>query len=95
VQNYIKELKAKGKAFCGFTEYGRGVVPVGGSISQATIDARIKVFSVDAVYLKSIPTVEVWSYWYTTDGANPNVQGDQWRLLDPASQAAWRAATAQ
>lgn len=92
VQRYLTLLAALGKPFNGFTEYGRGVVPFGGTLDPTTAIARRALFPIDATYLRSLPDVRVWCYWYTLDGANPkNPTPDQWRLTDPASQAAWRA----
>lgn len=87
VQNYMKELAAKGKNFNGFTEYGRGVIASGGSYSQTVANARIAVMKADAIYLATLPNVDVWSYWYTTDIAS----GDQWRFTDTGSINTWLA----
>lgn len=87
VQGFLAALKTKGKAFHGFTEYGRGVSTATAPLSAAALAARPALFAADKAYLLSIPTAEVWSYWFTTDLAS----GDQWRMADPASQAAWRA----
>lgn len=86
VQRYITLLNQRGKLFNGFTEYGRGVVPQGGTLTDAMVQQRVNVFSADDNYLHNLPGVQVWSYWYTTDLAS----GDQWRLTDSTSQHAWR-----
>ncbi len=84
VQNFIKALHAKGKKFNGFTEYGRGVVAPGASFNQSIATARAKIIAVDATYIKTLPDVNVWAYWYTTGSAG------QWRFTDSASIDAWK-----
>jgi len=88
LQNYIKELAKKGHQFNGYTEYGRGVIAPGTTSSPAVAAARANVIKVDAAYLKSLPNVDVWAYWFTTDLVN----GDQWRFTDAASISAWKTA---
>lgn len=88
VQNFLKELAKRGHHFNGFTEYGRGVTPAGATPSSTQAAARAAVIKTDNAYLRSLPTVDVWAYWYTTDLAS----GDQWRFTDAASVKAWRAA---
>ena len=86
VQNYIHELAKKGHKFNGFTEYGRGVIAKGSGFNQAVATARASVIRLDATYLATLPSVNVWTYWFTTDKAS----GDQWRFTDAASISAWR-----
>ncbi len=90
--NFAASLKAAGHRFDGFTEYGRGVIPTGGVISVADVSARQQVYSTDRAYIDSTlrpatPHPFVWAYWYTSGSAG------QWRLLDGASQQAWRSAS--
>jgi hypothetical protein len=85
VQNFIHELTNKGHLFDGFTEYGRGVIASGATFNTAVATARANVISVDAKYLATLPGVDVWAYWFTTDKAS----GDQWRFTDAASISAW------
>lgn len=92
VQRYLKLLTDMGKDFNGFTEYGRGAIPFGQSLDPSIPAQREALFPIDAAWLLSLPAVQVWCYWYTTDGADPNnPRPDQWRMLDERSQAAWRA----
>ena len=85
VLNFIKEVESLGRRFNGFTEYGRGVGVYGGPVSAADARRRIEVFAADNIWLRGRRGVNAWCYWYTTDMAS----GDQWRLLDSASQDAW------
>lgn len=95
VQRYLTLLAERGKDFHGFTEYGRGVVPFGGALQADVGASRASLIPVDAAYLRSLPDVRVWCYWYTTDGADPNNPSpDQWRMTDADSQAAWRRVAA-
>ena len=85
VQNFIKELAARHHEFNGFTEYGRGVIPNGGSANADVAAARAAVIKTDATYINTLPNVDVWAYWFTTDKAS----NDQWRFTDDASLKAW------
>jgi len=84
VLNFIREVEAKGRTFNGFTEYGRGIVPV----SDADVARRISVFAADNEWLRSRGGVNTWAYWYCPGAV------DQWRMLDAASQEAWRKVAA-
>ena len=86
VQNFIQTLTKKGHLFDGFTEYGRGVIASGTTFNAAVATARAKVISLDAKYLATLPGVDVWAYWFTTDKAS----ADQWRFTDAASINAWQ-----
>lgn len=86
VQNYLHELAKKGHQFNGFTEYGRGVIASGAGFNPAVAKARANVIRLDATYLATLPSVNVWTYWFTTDKAS----GDQWRFTDAASISAWK-----
>jgi len=90
VTNYLKELSRKGRHFDGFPEYGRGVIPAGGTFDAKVAADRSKVIPVDAAWLRSMGA-SAWLYWYTTDRAT----GDQWRFTDAASIKAWRAEAAK
>ena len=76
-----------GHRFNGFTEYGRGAVDRQHPLTQAMVTQRERVFAADNRYLRSLPGVRVWAYWYTTDLGSSR----QWRLTDARSQQAWRA----
>ncbi len=86
IQRYLTLLHQRGKQFNGFTEYGRGMTDSTHPLTSTLVKQRLSVFAADATYLRSLPGVRVWCYWYTTDLAS----GDQWRLTDAASQQAWR-----
>lgn len=85
VQNFIKELAAKHHQFNGFTEYGRGVIANGATFDATVAAARAQVIKTDATYIATLPNVDVWSYWFTTDKAS----NDQWRFTDSGSLKAW------
>lgn len=84
---YRALLAAKGKAWDGFTEYGRGVIRKGAAFDPAVAAARAQTIKVDAAWLPTT-TARVWAYWFSTDLAS----GDQWRFTDAGSMTAWRAA---
>lgn len=86
LRNFIAELTRKHLAFNGFSEYGRGAIPAGGTPSTAAEAARVKVIALDAAWLETQPAVNLWIYWYTP----AQQSGDQWRFSDPASQKAWK-----
>jgi hypothetical protein len=87
VQRFRSLLAAKGHQFNGFTEYGRGAVDRSHPLTRDLVHQRMHVFAADEKYLRSLPNVQVWAYWDTTDRAS----GTQWRLTDSKSQSAWRA----
>lgn len=64
-------------------EYGQGVVKPGEQPNPASEAARARIIAEDESYLRSI-RFTMWLVWH---GVGP--KGD-WRLTDPASQAAWR-----
>jgi len=84
IVNFLAELRAKGARFNGFAEYGRGQSTATMPIPESTVQARIQVFGLDDAWLRSLPDVRIWCYWYTIGSS-----GDQWRMADTASQAAW------
>ncbi len=87
VQRYIRLVARTGHRFNGFTEYGRGAVDRQHPLTQAMVTQRESVFAADNRYLRSLPGVRVWAYWYTTDLGSSR----QWRLTDARSQQAWRS----
>ena len=94
VQRYMALLTQKGKRFNGFTEYGRGATDATHPLTSAMVQQRVSVYAADDAYLRSLRGVQVWSYWYTTDGSGSN-SGRQWRLTDATSQRAWRSIATQ
>lgn len=64
-------------------EYARYVVPPGAQPDAVKQAARARIIPVDEAYLQSL-RFTMWLHWHGTGPA-----GD-WRLTDPASQAAWR-----
>jgi|1186.fasta_scaffold30801_1 hypothetical protein len=67
------------------TEYGQGVQRRGAGDDPGKDAARASAIRADASWIAAHPRIRMWMYWQST-----GAQGD-WRLKDPASQAAWRA----
>lgn len=79
-QKWLSLVGPKGKPI-GITEYGRGMEP-----STATEDTkRIQLMQADHAYLKSLPNVATWQYWWAAKNAD-----DDWTFDDPAGQQQWR-----
>jgi hypothetical protein len=54
-------------------------------MTEADYQKRIDVFKADSAWLRARRGIFVWCYWYTTGSSGTN-----WRMLDSASQTAWK-----